>query len=127
MLKSCSYCGRIHDSKYDCGKKPKQERYRKDIDKFRSTAVWQSKREQIKQRDKYLCQICIREQYDTVNKFTYDNLSVHHAISLEQNYDKRLDDDNLLTLCGMHHDMAEAGKIPVVVVLKIIKEQSPLG
>lgn len=24
MLKSCRYCGRIHDSAYDCGKKPQR-------------------------------------------------------------------------------------------------------
>ena len=65
MLKSCSYCGKIHDSKYICKEKPKQKKEVTEADKFRWTRVWQKKREDIKKRDLYLCQICIRELYNT--------------------------------------------------------------
>ena len=38
-------------------------------------------------------------------------------------WEKRLDDDNLLTVCQMHHEMAENGEIPYEVVKGIIDEQ----
>ena len=40
MLKSCKYCGRYHDSKYDCGKRPKKIKIRTENSGFRSTAAW---------------------------------------------------------------------------------------
>lgn len=130
MLKSCSSCGHIHDSKYICPQKQKaindrQRRYKadRDIDKFRNTKAWRDKRVRIKARDNYLCQICIRKLYGTINQYTYTNLSVHHAESLEDAWEKRLDDDNLLTTCDMHHEKMESGEIPKDVVLKIIAEQ----
>lgn len=123
MLKSCKYCGKIHDSKYDCGKKPVRKKQGNNKDRFRWTQAWQKKRKEIKQRDNYLCQICIRKLYDTENQYTYENLEVHHAIPLEVDFDKRLDNDNSLTLCEHHHEMAESGEIPLNIILKIIKEQ----
>lgn len=123
MLKSCKYCGRIHDSKFDCGKRPAPKKKITYIDSFRSSRPWKEKREQIRCRDQYLCQICIRNLYGTVQQYNYDNLSVHHAISIEADFDKRLDDDNLLTVCGMHHEMAEDGQIPYEVIKNIINEQ----
>lgn len=123
MLKSCKWCMRVHDSKFDCGHKPQRKKQGNDKDKFRWTQAWQKKREEIKERDKYLCQVCIRKLYETVNQYTYDDLEVHHAIPLEEDFDKRLDNDNLLTLCERHHEMAESGEIPRAEILKIISEQ----
>jgi 5-methylcytosine-specific restriction endonuclease McrA len=123
MLKSCRYCGKIHDSKFDCGRKPQRRKYGNDKDKFRSTQAWQRKREEIKQRDKYLCQICIRKLYDTVKQYNGKDLEVHHAIPLEEDFDRRLDNDILLTMCELHHEKAERGEIPRKVVLNVIEEQ----
>lgn len=124
MLKSCKYCNRVHDSKFDCGHKPKRkERERNDKDRFRSSRAWQCKRDEIRQRDLNLCQICIRNMYGTVDRYSYDDLSVHHAVGLDVDYNKRLDNDNLLTMCNRHHDMADAGIIPLDVVQGIIQEQ----
>ena len=64
------------------------------------------KRNQIKKRDKYLCQLCLKD-----NIYTYDNLQVHHIIPLAKDYNKKLDSDNLITLCRMHHEQAEKGII----------------
>lgn len=50
MLKSCKYCGRIHDSKYDCGKKPQRKKQGNEKDKFRWSRKWTEKREDIKER-----------------------------------------------------------------------------
>lgn len=126
MLRSCSYCGRIHDSKYNCGKKPARHKIRNREDAFRSTAIWQQKAEEIKVRDNYLCQVCRRNLYGTVRRLNAENLSVHHAVSLRDDYEKRLDNDNLLTVCSMHHGMAEGGKIPFGVIDDIICEQESI-
>jgi hypothetical protein len=123
MLKSCKYCGRIHDSKYDCGKKPQFKKRDTNKDRFRWTKVWQRKREEIKQRDNYLCQICIRNLYDTHDQYNYNDLSVHHAIPLEEDFERRLDNKILLTICDPHHEMAESGEIPREIILEIIGEQ----
>ena len=123
MLKSCQYCGRIHDSKFDCGKKPKRNYIRTKEDQFRYTRAWNNKREEIKQRDKYLCQVCIRNLYNTLQQFNYDGLEVHHAEKLNDAYEKRMDNDNLLTLCVYHHRMADRGEIPIGDIKDIIREQ----
>lgn len=123
MKKSCVYCGRIHDSKYDCGMKPKKFKKRNIKDAFRSTAMWQRKTVEIKERDGYLCQICLRDLHGTKRRINHEKLSVHHAIPLQEDYEKRLDNDNLLTVCDMHHEMAERGIIPYDEIKEIIDEQ----
>ncbi len=123
MLKSCKYCGRIHDSKHDCGYKPKRKKKGNNKDRFRWTKAWQSKRDEIKQRDKYLCQICIRKLYNTKNQYNYTDLEVHHITPLEEDFERRLDNDNLITICETHHEMAERKEIPRELIQRIVKEQ----
>ena len=86
--------------------------------------MWQKKREEIKKRDLYLCQICIRELYDTVNKYNTKDLSVHHNIPINEDYNKRLDNNNLITLCDYHHKMCENRDITRQEVQRIINEQN---
>lgn len=123
MLKSCQYCQKIHDSKYDCGMKPAKSNKRSAHGRFRYTSAWQQKRESIKERDRYLCQICIRNLYNTARRLNSENLSVHHANKLNDSYEQRLNDNNLLTLCERHHRMADDGTIPKEQILSIIQEQ----
>ena len=123
MLKSCQYCGRIHDSKYICEKRASRKKQTTEADKFRWTSKWQKKREEIKKRDLYLCQICIRELYNTVTKYNTEDLSVHHNTPINEDYNKRLDNNNLLTVCSYHHEMCESGDIPREEVQIIIDEQ----
>lgn len=115
MLKSCKYCMRIHDSKFDCGKKPKRYKPSNDINKFRWSRKWTEKREQIKERDNYLCQLCKAD-----GRYNYNDLEVHHITSLEEDYDRRLDDDNLITLCVTHHKAADRGEISKERLYKLI-------
>lgn len=140
MLKSCTYCGKIHDKKYICQEKEKAEKIRHDkmIDrqkkynrkkvpdtenKFRWGRKWKKKAESIKRRDLYLCQACIRNLHGTVNQYNSHQLSVHHIVKLRDDYSRRLDDDNLITLCRMHHEMAEHGEIQASVLAEIAKVQ----
>lgn len=105
MLKSCKYCGRIHDSQYDCGRKPQPQKKITYIDRFRSSRKWREKREQIRRRDKNLCQVCIRNLYGTDRQYNYENLSVHHAIPIETDYDRRLDDASSEVSGFIPHDV----------------------
>jgi len=109
MMKTCSVCGRIHDFNKMCSrnrKKPKTT-----ANKFRNTYEWKEKRKWIKERDKYLCQICIEGKHNTLYRYNYKQLEVHHIIPIEEDSDKKLDSENLITLCSMHHKMAEDNEI----------------
>ncbi len=82
------------------------------------------KRRKIKERDNYLCQICIRELYETKRKYNHEALQVHHAIPINSNEDLKLDENNLIALCSMHHAMCDKRKIPYEEIKKIIDEQN---
>lgn len=105
MLRSCAVCGGIHEEDKMC-----KRTYKKDSRAyyFRNSNKWILKREQIKKRDKYLCQVCLKDGI-----YTYNNLQVHHIIPINNDYSKRLDSDNLITLCTLHHKDAERGYISV--------------
>lgn len=112
MLRSCKYCGKIHQRNYECPKKPpkKPRRYspknRQMKEKFRSTAAWQKARDAIVFRDMGVCQICLLS-----GSYNNTNLEVHHITSLAEDYTKRLDRLNLITLCAHHHKLADNGVI----------------
>ena len=128
MLRSCRYCGRIHDTKYDCGRKPKRMRCESSTEaaKFRRKEIWKQTSLSIRERDNNLCQVCLaqykealshKEQSDTE---TYertptlviaDCISVHHIKSICTHPDLALERTNLITLCSMHHEQAENGEI----------------
>ena len=123
MLKSCSYCGKIHDSKFICPKKPIRKKRTTEQSKFRSSYAWTKKALAIKKRDGYLCQICIRGLFNPKRKYESRNLEVHHIERVADCYEKRLDGRNLITTCECHHEMADAGLIPVDLLKKIAGEQ----
>ena len=52
--------------------------------------------------------------------YTYNNLQVHHIIPINIDYSKRLDSDNLITLCTYHRHQAEKGLITKEQLLEII-------
>ncbi|OAS85221.1 HNH endonuclease [Metabacillus elymi] len=111
MLKSCVYCGDIHDRKYVCDKKPNKQKVISKADKFRWTKAWQNKRKYIRDRDRHMCQVCLRELYNTQQRYNYTNIQVHHVVPLVEDFSKRLDDSNLISVCTYHHSMAERGEI----------------
>ena len=131
MKKACKYCGKIHERNFVCEKKPKIEyrrydkkyykkRYDHKEDKFRSSYEWQKKRTYILKRDRYLCQACLHNLTGTVCRLTTEKLSVHHIVSLRGDFDLRLDDSNLITLCHKHHELAESGKIQAERLAEIV-------
>lgn len=127
MFKSCKYCGRFHEEEYMCPQKP--SKYKKKITddvKSRSSSEWKNKREEIKKRDKYLCQVCIRNLYKPHYQYQYESIEVHHAIPIVDENSKNLDNNNLITLCTKHHHMADKQQIPLQEIQQIIKEQENL-
>lgn len=81
---------------------------------------WKNKRNEIRERDLNLCQMCIRGMSNTSYKYNSD-VEVHHIIPLVEDYGKRLDNDNLICLCKYHHELAEKGKIERKVLLDFVK------
>jgi len=123
MLKSCQYCGRIHEKSFDCGRKPKKIQYSNEKTGFRSTYAWTEKSKKIRKRDRYICQCCIRKYPGTERIINYEDIEVHHIEPLEEDYECRLDNENLISLCRTHHEDAEAGKISRTELHEIAKEQ----
>lgn len=108
MNKSCFYCGRVHGINDACERKPKRE-YNTRNDKnaaFRRTSRWRRKSIEVMRRDLYLCRYCL-----ACGEITTSSLSVHHIVPLSEDFDRRLDDNNLITLCSACHERAECGDI----------------
>lgn len=123
MLKSCAKCGRVHSKSYQCGPKRKYKPRLSELDKFRSTSLWQRKRKQIRDRDLNLCAYCRHKEQP---EYVINGLSVHHIIPLEENFDLRLDDDNLITLCTTCHEAAENGDIKREALMELARKASGL-
>ena len=106
MLKSCTYCGRIHDKKYICPQKKealkkRQVKKKQGVsDFFHSSAKWTRKSKAIRERDHHLCQACL-----------HGIAGAGIIVPISEDYDLRLDDDNLITLCRECHEKAESGSI----------------
>jgi 5-methylcytosine-specific restriction enzyme A len=109
MLVSCRYCSAFHKRGEICQARPKNNSRKKEtnhITKFRSSRIWQKKRAEIKQRDKFLCQNCLKN-----GLYTFQKLEVHHIIPISKSWNKRLKNDNLITLCSKCHKMADNDSI----------------
>lgn len=131
MKKACPYCGAIHDKNFICKKKPVSEfrsrGYPNDADTFRWSYDWKQKRKEIMKRDRYLCRACLNLLPGTVKRLNNEELSVHHIKPVRTNWEQRLDNENLITLCRMHHESAESGLISVKILLKIVQDIPPRG
>ena len=104
MFKSCSRCGRIHDSNFQCSKNKVYKTTRER--KLRSRYVWSLKSQEIREKANYLCEVC-KDQ----NIFTYENLEVHHIEKLRDREDLLLDNYNLICLCVEHHKLADKNQL----------------
>lgn len=119
-LKSCTYCGGIHKRGQRCSSKPVATKQTTYIDRFRWSRAWKNKRAHIADRDKHLCQVCLRNLYNTQMQYNFTDLEVHHIEPIANAWDKRLVDDNLISLCRYHHELAEKGTIPAEELKNII-------
>ena len=124
MYKSCSRCGKIHDSIFKCN-------FGKvyiggDERKLRSSYDWTKKSKEIRDSAQYLCEVCRDE-----GVYTYSGLEVHHIEKLKDRQDLLLDRDNLIVLCTRHHKDADAGKLSKDYLRKLVenrdRENIPVG
>lgn len=117
MFKSCSRCGKIHDTRYKCNAgqdiyKSREER------KLRSKNAWTEKSLEIRERANYLCEVCKDKGI-----ITYDDIEVHHIVKVKDDSSKLLDNYNLVCLCQNHHKQADKGKIDVDYLLDLAKKR----
>ena len=117
MLVSCSRCGKMHKRGYKCNV-GRADRADHTAYKTRSSWTWQKKSKEIKDKSKWLCEICKDKGY-----LTYNNLEVHHIVKVKDDETKAFDDYNLLCLCVEHHKQADAGKIDIKYQLELAKRR----
>ncbi|MDU1413452.1 MAG: HNH endonuclease [Clostridium sp.] len=83
-----------------------RERYRRYKEKrkdsveqsFYNSTPWLKKRDMIKDRDNNLCLICFLKY-----KLFISCDCVHHITELKEDWEQRLDEDNLICLCAKCH------------------------
>lgn len=115
--------GRIHERDYIC-KTQGMERVKPDslANKFRNSQVWKKKRKDILIRDKGLCQLCIRNLYETFGRaYNHKLIEVHHIELINESFDLRFEDHNLICLCTYHHKRADKGEIPREELKRLIR------
>ncbi|HCF71988.1 MAG TPA: HNH endonuclease [Syntrophomonas sp.] len=75
---------------------------------FYKSRAWQAARRRALIRDHYLCQDCLKEgritQADTV----------HHRVEISKDWSKRLDIDNLISLCASCHNAHHGGRMTII-------------
>lgn len=123
MYKSCSRCGKIHDTRFKCnvGKEYRGGKERE----LRSSYAWTKKSRETRENAQHLCEVC-----RDMGIYTYDNLEVHHIEKVRDNKDRLLDDSNLIVLCVQHHKDADAGKLKKDYLKKLVEKrekESPVG
>lgn len=118
MLKACHYCGRIHEMSFICPQKEEADRKRRRTrgkgekeDAFRNSSRWRKIREEALHRDRRLCLCCLADLEGTERLYNTEDLSVHHITPLREDYSKRGNLDNMLTVCRYHHERCESGEI----------------
>ena len=96
----------------------KNSRYEKDKDyiKFIKSKQWFNKSQEIKLLDSHCCLMC-----KSLGLISPVYLEVHHINKVRNDYDKRLDNSNLITLCVHHHKQADANKISSNELHRLIK------
>ena len=60
MKKLCPICGKLHSLGETCKPYVRMADKLTEQRRFRNSTAWKKKREEIKERDKYLCVYCLR-------------------------------------------------------------------
>lgn len=119
MMTICPSCGGLHLlGTRHCrpSRMPKRETVANGI---RKTYKWRTKSEQVRERDRYLCRVCLTNEYNTVQQYTSERISVHHIVPLAEAPDQGFNNDNLISVCVYHHKLAESGKIPRLLLKQL--------
>lgn len=99
----CKGCKTKRDKARKARDKDRYKRYDKQRDgkqhRFYKTKAWRAVRGRIRSRDNGLCLVC------KSRKRIRNGRTVHHIIPLEDDWNKRLDEDNLICLCDSCHKL----------------------
>lgn len=108
----CSECGREIPKGEKCSvcTREKYKIYNKSKRDLKSTifynsSEWKRLRDYVYRKYSNLCLKCLIKD----NKIIKANV-VHHILSIETNWEKRLLEDNLITLCHTCHNRIHSGK-----------------
>ena len=102
--KICNKCKAIVELPHECPKKRNKtgdkiyNKTKRTNDKFYNSQPWRKKRLNILSRDSGLCQNCLREGRTTLGN------TVHHIEEVNDNWELRLVDSNLETICSTCHN-----------------------
>ena len=118
MKHYCTVCHKIHEGRCKPVRNFTGGVRNSEADKFRNSRVWKRKAAAILDRDYHCCRVCF-----SAGLVCSDGLSVHHIIPLAADFEKRLDDDNLITLCRYHHEQAERRTIPVARLRRLAADE----
>lgn len=116
MKKLCPICGKLHGIGETCKPYVRSADALTEQRSFRNSTAWKKKREEIKERDKYLCLYCLMVEKNLAR----ENLEVHHIVKIKYNKEGRLSNDNLVTLCRYHHEQAEKNIISKEELLALV-------
>lgn len=132
MLRSCQYCGRVHDTTYICPQKEaavERRENRSNTHKadaasthVRHKNYWKKLSKTVRHRDMNLCLCCKAKLEGTVRQYNTEKLSVHHIVPINEDETKAFDQRNLITVCQVHHDMCEKGQISREKQRKLVRE-----
>ena len=108
----CSSCNEKREEYLKSkGKKYNADRYVRDkanedaIRLFYTSTAWKKKRAEIVRRDNDECQIC-----KALYKFVPSD-DVHHIVPMTKDFSKRLDNNNLISLCKYRHQQVHLHNI----------------
>lgn len=76
----------------------------KKTKQFYNSKAWQMIRGKVLARDHYLCQHCLKKNIIQPAE------TVHHIEHLKENWDKALDESNLISLCLICHNIEHPEK-----------------
>lgn len=79
-----------------------------EIMNFYHSPEWRSAIKQVRLRDMYMCQSCLRKGYVKPMR-KGERFYVHHIIELKDDWSKRLDLDNLELVCSECHIESHRG------------------
>jgi len=118
--KPCAYPGcseLVRDERFCLKHKDQAQKQRRERDQFYDTYIrdqkakafyksraWQAARRRALIRDHYLCQDCLEQ-----NRITQAD-TVHHRVEISKDWSKRLDLNNLVSLCAACHNARHGGK-----------------
>lgn len=91
----CDECLKNRKNKYASSKNVIRKDYKEQ--QFYCSKRWMAVRDKVRHRDRHLCLLCLDE-----NKIKQVN-AIHHIIELKEDWSKRFDTNNLISLCREHH------------------------